>query len=44
MDEDHTDGRVYLQNREKVKGYTGGGPVGEPPMPKSEVWLSRARI
>uniref|UniRef100_A0A2N9ERF1 Transposase (putative) gypsy type domain-containing protein n=1 Tax=Fagus sylvatica TaxID=28930 RepID=A0A2N9ERF1_FAGSY len=40
MDEARTDGRVYLQNREKVKGYTGGGPVGEPLMLKSEFILA----
>jgi hypothetical protein len=36
MDEARSDGRVYLQNKEKMKGYTGGGPVREPPMPKSK--------
>jgi hypothetical protein len=30
------DGRMYLQKRETVKEYTGGGPVGEPPMLKSD--------
>jgi hypothetical protein len=30
-----TDRRVYLQKRENVKECTGGGPVGEPPMLKS---------
>ena len=30
------DGRMYLQKREIVKEYTSGGPVGEPPMLKSD--------
>ena len=29
------DGRIYLQKRETVKECTGDGPVGEPPMLKS---------
>jgi hypothetical protein len=32
----YTDGRMYLQKRETVKECTGGGPVGEPPMLKSD--------
>ena len=31
-----TDGRLHLQKRETVKEYTGGGPVGEPLMLKSD--------
>ncbi len=33
----YIDGRVYLQNKENVKECTGSGPVGEPPMLKSNV-------
>jgi hypothetical protein len=36
MDGACTDGQMYLQNREKVKECTGGGPVGETPMLKSD--------
>jgi hypothetical protein len=31
-----SDGRVYLQKRETVKEYTGGGPMGKPLMLKSD--------
>ena len=34
-DEACIDGRIYLQKREIVKECTGSGPVGEPPMLKS---------
>ena len=44
MDGTCNDGRVYLQNRENMKQCTGGGPVREPPILKSNVWLSGARI
>jgi hypothetical protein len=37
MDRACTDGRVYLQKKETVKGCTGGGLVKEPPMLKSDV-------
>jgi hypothetical protein len=36
MDGTYVDGRMYLQKRETVKECTGGGPVGEPPMLKSD--------
>ncbi len=37
MDGACIDGRVYLQKKETVKGCTGGVPVKEPPMLKSDV-------
>ena len=36
MDRAFNNERVYLQNKEMVNVCTGGGPVGEPPMLKSD--------
>ena len=36
MDGVYTGGRMYLQKRETMKECTGGHPVGEPPMLKSD--------
>ena len=36
MDETYVGGRLYLQNRETMNEGTGGGPMVEPPMLKSD--------
>ena len=36
MDGVYTGGRMYLQKRETMKECTGGDPMGEPPMLKSD--------
>ncbi len=40
----YDDGRMYLQKRETVKECTGGRPVGEPPILKSDACYLSSNI